>query len=319
MKPNDNVLYLFVRDFFPEVFTYAAMMKQAFDDLKTETYTPGGDTTASRAAARDKRAAYAAMSAAFPNISLGLKTQYPLEYTFNEMGQMNVEGSVPGTPDATLKATKQALYLAHKFITYYDFMPSKDLLTFVNYCVLGNHRILSADEKTAFDTALAPMTANNYAYAEYLLHNQGGGGNEKVIFDPILSSAMDNYELYYSLYVQASYEDRTVTDAEFQRALIKNKGEMALLEMKSARAKQPKTMGISAQNLSKLVMKTGPSPKNLALERLLPNGLVSNYRPMYVNTGPPLFMGGKSKSKYRKTHKRRKSSRKLKTRRQKRV
>lgn len=292
LKPNENVLYLFVRDYFPEVFTYAAMMKQAFDDLKTEEYTPGqlGED-------RAKRTAYANMSSAFPNVSLDLKTRYPLEYTLNERGEMKIEGSVAGTPAATLSATKEALYLAHKFISYYDSMPSKDLLAFVSHCV-GNINILSAAEISRFNTAITEI---NYAYVEDLLGNQGGGGN--ITFDPILSSAMDNYELYYSLYVQAAYEDRVVTDKEFQAELLNVQEELRLTvsEMKKNTSKNIKR----GTNYSE---PSTPLGYNSNSDTIVSNAssvsLGNNWRAI------PRMPGRARGGRYRKTQKKRKSSRK---------
>lgn len=284
LTPKPNILYVFVRDFFPEVFTYAAMMTQAFRDLEQE-----GETAAARAR-------YRKMYNAFPDVSIDLKTHYPLEYTLNVRGEMNIEGSKAGTPAATLQATKQALYLAHTFITYYDYMPSGDLLAFVNYCI-NNPRIVTAAELLSFNTALTEITGSNYGYVQNIVENQEGGGDEP--FDPILSSAMDNYELYYSVYVQASYEDRTVNDAEFQRALLKNKRDMVVLEMKSASARQP--TGISAQILRNLRLRTGMSPEEIVTNRPLYEGR------MYG------IAGGK-----RKTQKKRRSSKQnRKTRRHK--
>jgi hypothetical protein len=281
LTPKPNVLYLFVRDFFPEVFTYAAMMTQAFRDLET-------DATAAIVQAR-----YRTMYNAFPDVSIDLKTQYPLEYTFNGRGEMNIEGSEAGTPAHTLRATKEALYLAHKFITFYDYMPSEDLLAFVNYCV-GNTNIFTADELASFNTSLSAIEDANYLFIE----GQEGGGD--VLFDPILSSAMDNHELYYSVYVQASYEDRTVSDAEFQTALVKNKAMMKFLGMKSAQEKV-KSPGISAQTLRNLRLRTGMSPEEIATNRPLYEGR------MYG------IAGGK-----RKTQKKRRSSKQnRKTRRKK--
>jgi hypothetical protein len=284
LRPNDNVLYLFVRDYFPEVFTYAAMMKQAFLDLEEG------------ATAAIVRARYKTMREAFPNVSLDVARQFTLEYRVSDQGKMLVTGSDAATPADTLSATKQALYLAHRFISYYDYMPSNDLLAFVNYCV-GNRNILSAAEIEGFNTALTAITANNYAYVEERLGNQGGGGNT---FDPILSSAMDNYELYYSLYVQAAYEDRDVTDKEFQAELLKVEEKLTAAEV---------------SGMKKKIIKRGTNDSNPSTPTFNYNSntdtIVSNASSVSLENNwiaPRRAQGGKSR--YRKTQKKRKSSRK---------
>jgi hypothetical protein len=277
LRPHDNVLYLFVRDYFPEVFTYAAMMKQAFLDLERE------------ATAAIVRARYRTMREAFPNVSLDIARQFTLEYSVSDQGKMLVTGSDAATPADTLLATKQALYLAHRFITYYDYMPSNDLLAFVNYCV-GNRNILSAAEIEGFNTALTAITANNYAYVEERLGNQGGGGNT---FDPILSSAMDNYELYYSLYVQAAYEDRDVTDEEFQAELLKVEEKLTAAEVYEMKKKSS-----NIKNDSNPSTPFGYNSNTDNASNASSVSLGNNWR----------TEGGKSR--YRKTQKKRKSSRK---------
>ena len=242
----------------------------------------------------------------FREVTLDLQSKFALEYTATANGQLVVTGvdggAIPAnaTADATSIATKKAIFLAYKFITYFDYLPSQDLADFIAYA-MNTATLLENDDKTTFNGFLTHLNVYGYAAAQTAYElGQGGGGKT---MDALLGRAMDNYEVYYNLYVQAAYEDRTVTNAEFQRELRKIEQKIIIDNMSMKRAKKSRVVS----PLFSIGRATGMSAQNLAAERMLYNSLTDQRLAGLANTGRYQKSGG---SRRRKTQKKRKQRRK---------
>ena len=289
LKPNNYVLYLFIRDIFPEIFTYATMMKSGFLELSKwvgrdalrnfvragllglgapqiitvpSTFVTGFfdtiiDSVEGKLPDAVTRGAYRAIAARFPDVSLDLKDRFRLDYRLSGDSRILVTNNATSANDV-LEATKQAIILARAYIQYYNYMPSQELADFLEYCY-NNTNIFSEADRARL--VVSELTAENYAFIASSI--QTGGG--KVDLESVMNTAINNYELYYSLYVKASYEDKSVTQDEFDKALQKNKYERYLVEMKSILHDWKDMIKSSKLNLSKLYMKTGTGPEDRML------------------------------------------------------
>lgn len=360
--PKNFVLYLLVRDFFPEVFSYAAVMKKGIQELTrywhegeiqtlwTESvpwllsrpaqflgYLVDTTRTTVEPYIYDPRGDYVAMLEKFPAVSIDLKTKYPLDYLQNLNGELIINHGKTGAAiqlyaNEILEATKQAIYLANEYISYFKHMPTQELANFLRYA-LDNRRIFSEGDLNRYSITLQP---ENYVLIPPADQAQYGGG-EDLALEPVFTNAMDIYDIYYSLYVKTAYEDRIVTDDEFEKVLYQNKAtrymlalQSILLDMKeaktnavrttplksnSARVKKPNTSSpqFDPFALAKL-MRGSPMTGMSAEERASVSPLLSGSQ--YSNFSSNASYGGKRK--YRKTQKKRKSSKKQrKTRRHK--
>jgi hypothetical protein len=275
-RPNDHVLYLFIREMYPEIFTYAAMMKTAMDELAkpiarrgdvrrlVQSVAPTGlfsslyrfidsiDAVISASVnilPQGVMTDYATYSAKFPNVSLDLKSKYTIDYTYNERDEMLIPRTDEPTAITTLTASKEALFLANKFITYFDYFPSQELANFVSFC-LNNRAIFTGEEDFDF-----PFRPNNYNYA-LSLYQVGGGEYESELLP---ATAVDLYELYFNSYAKAAYEDKSMTDKEFQAIIEKNKQDSLIVLIKDMFTKALQTPAQFP------VMKTGIGPENRLL------------------------------------------------------
>jgi len=283
--PNKWFLFIFVQEFFPELFVYASMMKSALEEILNALDVLPAASKA-QANVRDKISRVRETNNTFDGVSIHLKTNNIVSADVNDDLFQLTSGS-PGEIESsfqnTLKSIVLANYLRSKFPFLFDFNLTRFLVYFT-----GQRNVVSH---------LALYPTPNLTDVEIIFEYEGGGqrGGGKERLDLLSSLAIDNYEVYYSLAKKAAYEDRDVTDEEFQAALVKVEEELISTAVLSSplriKEKPPTTPGISSNQLKRIQMKTR-TPR--IVSPIMPQRLV--------------FAGGKTK--YKKTQKKRKSSRK---------
>lgn len=240
--PDNNVLYLLIRDFFPEVFTYAACMKKGLEEM-------GADRSILRK---------------FSKVDFDLKTKYKLEYQININDRMLIFAvdqrenvpinadvvyiPAPATAEDTLAASKQAIFLATKFLTFFQYLPSQEVADFLDYCY---RRILTESEKEQFNVGLA---IENVQYQNISMHEnnpQEGGSEVKTVdLTALYDRAMEINEIYYGLALKATYEDRTLTDSEVVDELNKINKEIGLSRNIPSKNRTPSNIKRLLSNIS---------------------------------------------------------------------
>jgi len=265
---SPNFLYIFVREFCPEIFTLAYMVKSIG-------------------------------IAGFDNVTIDLATKYKLYYYMTHDDKMLVyrDDVVGGNEndfqssgslrDETYSATMNSIALAKVILKVYPYLQTKFTADFL--AVIGKYKSLIPDTT---GLVLTPVQLSALT-----LNSMEGGGNEKgnETKDLIALAAIQNYEIYYSLAIKAAYQDRNVTESEFQSAI-----------QTRAKIVPPKTPNSIVSRRSKYTPMSNHAAE-MALESPLKGSIpVVNF-----------YEGGKRKN-YRKTQKKKKHSKKhRKTRKQK--
>lgn len=307
-------LYLFIRDYLPEIFTYAAMVKSSLAEILAKATVVNsaleGSNVEGRVVTRgmigtagslkDKCAANVAL---FPKVSLDLKRiddrvdYYVEDHEFLIVPDIRTKDQILRSAALALGATYQAITLAAYFYKDFPLLCRGSAASFLNYFNTNY-----AEKKIAI-TELAPEE-NKFIADLYITiqdedisfnSREARGGGKESLLDPINSVAMDNYELYYSLEIKAAYEDRDVTDEEFQAELLNVQEELRL------------TVSEMKKNTSKNI-KRGTNYS----EPSTPLGYNSNSDTI-VSNASSVSLGNnwrKAGGRYRKTQKKRKSSRK---------
>jgi hypothetical protein len=310
LKAKNYFLYWYVREFYPQIFTYAYVFKKAI--VKTRADSPAliaeldrevsnaeaarnaASNTAERVEARERQseATRATQANEFAERALAeyknvphtenLLTKYTVEGRFNsDNGFLYEKHAEAGAVEAAFNGTYEAISLAEYFVDIFPQLQTLHLANFFSKIRSASYGVKKFEEVVG---VFVPIGED---------FGQLGGGVEPI--NPLVENAMDVYELYYSLYVQAAYEDRDVTDKEFQAALLKVEEKLISTAVLSSplriKEKPPTTPGISSNQLKRIQMKTRTP---LIVSPIMPQRLV--------------FAGGKSR--YRKTQKKRKSSRK---------
>jgi hypothetical protein len=180
-----------VREFCPEIFTLAYMVKSIG-------------------------------IAGFDSVTENLATKYKLFYVMTPTGKMHVYKEGEGDADAdeftssarlqdeTYYATMNSIALAKILLKEYPYLQTQftaDFLTFIE-----TYGVLIPDTSAL---ALTPLQVSAMVM-------EGGGdvGDKENETKSLLAlAAIQNYEIYYSLAIKAAYQDRKVTESEFQEAL----------------------------------------------------------------------------------------------------
>jgi hypothetical protein len=309
-----HFLYLFVRDYFQEIFPFAAMVKQALDANVQEKQKAVNNARPPTRSLEDALATATTLRDRFKLVDIDLAGRYKMDYTENYFGQFMpfmVEGG-PVSPETTLNATLQAISLARKLTDMFPALRTQELEDFFAYF----------DHPTRFRPAL-PTLDIVFTQAQLnamAVNIQGGGGKPPMTpVEAILNEAMDTYEIYYGLAVRAAYEDRDVTKEEFVKALKQAEQEVTANTVRTTPLKSNRSYGYTSKgsqgqmDFFKLanLMKGSRFTGMTAQER----DSISSF-PSSSGSSNYLSVGGKKKN--RKTQKKRKASRKQrKTRRHK--
>jgi hypothetical protein len=332
-------LYLFIRDYLPEIFTYAAIVKSSLDDILRLSRAIAAATAAHAVEdrvvtqgeidrARELRDTCAANVAAFGGVGLGLKRtnddvtyfieDNEFEITADIRESRDLQARLQARAEGVLNNTLKAITLASFFYKDFPLLCKGAVASFLEYF------------NTHYPRAKIPFIELTVAQKKYLddlyitIHDEetyasrfsaaGGGEAEKELsgsikLDPINSLAMDNYEIYYSLAIKAAYENREVTEAEFLKALAKAKEKMTANVVRTPRLKPN----------SATVRKSPPTQGQFdpfALAKLMKGrqatGLTAEERaavsPTFSSNGSRnsnFYVSEGGKSKYRKTQKKR--------------
>lgn len=326
-------LFLFLRDYIPQIFAYANVVRTAFELIrneanelanKAENHTLPSGKRITRGDIEQANALKAKCQRnvdRFPDATLALKHLYNevTYYTVNDHSvdkkfkifyeDLDLPDVIPASAewahiktaaDDALKCSLQVITLASYLRQEFPYLCKGDLELFLRYfdSNLATRKLtiemLSEDEKKLFDEIYTSIF-DERTFEERLA--QEGGGTVKKILDPVAFVAMDNYELYYSLAVQATYQNREVTDAEFAKALEKVREIMRLEILRSTPKKSSSTSA---------------TYDPFALAKLLKGSRVTgrNNTTSYRVANVPQFVRVGGKRKYRKTQKKRKQGRK---------
>lgn len=277
-------LYCIVRDYFPETFVYGYIVQSVLNQAR------------------------------YSNVTIDLATKYDIDYYIKDDPDKTRFLIITDVADDTFEPTMNAIHLA---IYLTDTFPSLLTQKLADFFALMK-KYLDTTRGTYPTVALDPEVLLNLGGLSNLgLQGQGGGGKPQ---DDLLASlAIANYEIYYSLAIAAAYDRRTVTEGEFRAALVEAEEQVAEanaikttpLKGNTASVKKPnsRSQGIDPVALAKLLKGqrlTGFGPTNLASNRFV------------SNTIPRSGLAKGGKLNYKKTHKKRKSSKKQrKTRRSK--
>ena len=203
--------------------------------------------------------------------------------------------------DATLEAISLAMY----FIKAFPQMQTHHMANFFKKMKSGATKHGLKD----FETEVGIIVGQQFApVIEELGMVQLGGGITPI--NPLVANAMDIYEIYYSLNLQAAYNDRSVTNEELERALVKSTASQ-FIQLRKDRQRMLDILTLS---------NVGASMKHAGIKRGAVTGLTANNwaleRPLSaVGMGPMtqmavVGMGGKRRHRHRKTQKKRKQGRK---------
>lgn len=305
-------LYCFVREYFPEIFDYAYLMKKAYVTARSKAAEDLGEAEAEKA--KQRRAGSDSLNSAtaeynkikafhdlpeepifesFINVpsERNLKDEYDaVECEFPSLSKAKIDTSAYRTQaeaaaKATLsiKQTRDAIKLAGVYVTQFPMFQTKELSDFLA-------------KMAEIEPAAAPSVS-----AEVLdIVGQGGGGSE--IHEFILETAIDLHEVYYALGIQYAYEERELTNEDFDGSLRRAKT-FSRIAILTPKAKQ----GVSSGNLGKLF------GKKQLLTGMSPSDYEGESEP-WQKVGRPYTVGGK----YKKTRKQKKrQTKKRKTRKQK--
>jgi len=247
--PDDNVLYLIIRDFFPEVFTYAACMNTGIREII------GDDETSAIVAGRLRTAL-----PKFSSVDFNLKSRYKLEYHVNINNRMLIYAvrdsdelnivNMPAVETAgqTLAASKQAIFLATKYIRYFNYLPSQEVANFLEYCYAN---FLTEDDRTHFTAGfdIGEQEFPRIRMNRNIVH-EGGSEVKTVDLTAVYDRAMEINEIYYGLAVKAAYEDRILTDKEVMDKLKKINKEIGLSSKTPSKTKTPSDIKQVLSNVS---------------------------------------------------------------------
>ena len=224
LKFHTFFLYTYVRDFYPEIFTFAYVVKKAYKYIvrynEASTVVGAG---ARRAVLSLIPVATGLLDEGFSNVpdNKSLKEAYDVDGRYNDDNKF-LYHSPPDYPDypifdkpqknAAFEGTYEAIALAKFFVDSFPSLQTKHLANFfaeMSYFLLPQ----------VPDSVSRGIGENENRPIEI----QQGGGEGQI--HPIASMAMDIYEIYYSLAIKGAYEGRNeVTNEELDRAVEKNIG-----------------------------------------------------------------------------------------------
>lgn len=172
--------YLYIRDYHPEIFTYAIQVSAALRE----------------------------QDPAFPSIPPDIE-QYPIEYTIRENDSFRITpGAGVPSSESLKRSTLRAVALAIPFVDAFPSLQTESLMDF-----------LTLFRTSGAGSLGAALPHIEYGVVEAAISREGGmgGGGDKtkqVLLDKVLSDAMDFYELYYAYKIRAVYQDRDLTQKE---------------------------------------------------------------------------------------------------------
>jgi hypothetical protein len=268
-------LYCYIRDYHPEIFTYAYIIKDVIQKRKAgffELFCGCGRG-----------------SSEYKLVTFDLATTYDAEYYVNEKDRFILTASPVGDQDKAYSATRQAIRLAMAFTDAFPSLLTPQLAGFFKH--------LKAHYSRQF-----PMIRELVGHEVNTIHmNQSGGGAiTKAEYDELLDEAMDNYEVYFSLQIKGAYKNHDLTENEYISELIKRSDIIPTIYKTTQKTRK---MSVKEKYALNLLSKRKQALLKKATQRRQKkrNSLFKRIRTMGIpKTPPPLTMmvyGGKRKTR----------------------
>jgi hypothetical protein len=262
LQARSYFLYWYVREFYPQIFTYAYVFKKAIQKTASESdaliaeantaYLTSTSALSSAEADRNIRStpttrARVRVLTEETNILDRIHQRYVDAKTMAEdaltkytnvpdsenfLDKYNVEGSfnddngfvyeltddTPAKKTAALQGTLEAISLSEYFVKMFPQLQTQYLMNFFAQMRRTGPNLATTYGVKDFEVEVGEFVPLG---EELELNIAQLGGGVKLIH-PLAENAMDVYEIYYSLLLQATYEDRSVTDEELEKALAKS-------------------------------------------------------------------------------------------------
>jgi hypothetical protein len=181
-------LYCYIKEFHIEIFTYAYFMKLGLSKSRDMSE-------------------YASVDKNYGSLYYNEEGTY--EWNENNAFIRNIEYDLP-TKKNILKTTKQAIKLAYILTNKIPSLLTPSLGSFLNQVSALD---LPKTKEVSDDELLAMLSSEDSSPF------QGGGGKAEEELTNATTVAIDLYELYYSLLIKSSYEDKdTIDDYIVERA-----------------------------------------------------------------------------------------------------
>jgi hypothetical protein len=192
--------YLYIRDYHPEIFTYAIQVSAALGEASLSL---------------------------LPGIE-----EYPIEYTIRENDSFKITpGAGVPSSESLMRSTLLAVALAIPFVDAFPSLQTESLMDFLTLFRTSGSGSLGA---------ALPRIQPGLVEAAYPGRMEGGGDTKKeVSVDEVLSDAMDFYELYYAYKIRAIYQDRDLTQRELDRIYGKKDLPLSPLTKKLQQTSRP--------------------------------------------------------------------------------
>ncbi len=327
-KKHPYFVYFFVRDYFPEIFTYAYIVKKVMIDIRDNIGATAGQSVWADFQATAQEHFPPGAERNFFNTKTGikkdiqkfngvtnkLKVKYdsiPYDYVDNSYFLIDSEKypadmKEPLKVNEALNNTLKSIQLAIFFTDAFPHLSSMYSRAFLDYFKTQFTELL--EEKYEI-----PFWAKIPAFTEREDRNLVGGGKDTQSLSIVQSLAMDYYELYYSLAIRAAYAGTDVTEEEFDAALIQADKELE----KSTSFVEEKRINQVLFKKSRKNNKRGTNYSNPSTPTFDYNSntetIVSNASSVSLDNN---WRAQGGKSRYRKTQKKKRNQRR-KTRRHK--
>ena len=226
---NDTYfLYCYVRDYHPEIFTYAFILKEAINRRKPSWYEMICGRTPSK----------------YPLVKYDLIEKYKVSYYINDNPKAENRFILTEYPassaDDAYSATRTSVQLAELFLRSFPSLYSPQLYGFMSHI-----RSVHARSFPKIDA----LTSEDI---DSLKLNQVGG--EAIVtpteIESILSEAMDSYEVYYSLRIKAAYQDKDLKKEDLIKGLTSS---VRKVSSKTRKLSPPKTKKMNSKQKTKRV------------------------------------------------------------------
>lgn len=274
-------LYVYVRDYHPEIFTFARQVSAAFH----EKFPPS------------------------PLMDAELES-YPIQYTIREDDHFQIT-AVAGVPShETLKTeTLKAIGWAKKLVDSFPSLQTKSLMDFLT--------LFRTEGRGSLGQALPMLNEGEWIQAilepepepQPRREPQGGGGNmTKEEEEEILHLAMDYYELYYAYKIRAVYQDRDLSQEELDLIYTtKPRSIQPSLNLKTTAVGTPQQHRILIGNRPKAPFLEEQAMVGVRRSQKRPNVIPEKLRSSFPEEKAQELMMGYGGKRYRKTRKQKKS------------
>lgn len=314
-------LYVFVKENFPQIFTYASMMRKAVKGANSEGLLhyekkfsfeyveddgeDGGilgemkivsktnELTSVKTNYMDLVQEQVAIEAEkFTGGAITRKIRKGIEKDAYKTVYQEIEKEKDAKE--AFSKTWEAINLAMQLTDDFPVLLTQELADFFTYL-----RFILPSE-----TAAVAVSGAGAGSSSTVTSSKGKHGGGPKSFNPVTSKAIDYYELYYTLLVKASYENRNVTEEEFMDEILSREEDIQS-RFREEKESQKKFMTQIQQTPQSMKTGTPTAPSKFGKRSFESSGM----------NIPRLVFGGKRR--YKKTQKKKRKSSKRKTRKHK--